>query len=206
MLCNSARRVSENWDIGALRGKRQRTRRRANAGSQVSAGRQPSARDAFLHGARPEKISANDRGCAEIQERRARNVSASGGDLRDRSGRRPMGELPEGRRPDGPVGPPQHDNSMKSGDSAIPLSRNNNPVTQPERRCVSATRISAIRIQDSGRRLGLGAWGQAPAKAGGWTRCPIAPFPDGTGYYVIAEHGRRAPARILPLAPQTSKI
>ena len=122
------------------------------------------------------------------------------------SGRRPMGELPEGRRPDGPVGPPQHDNSMKSGDSAIPLSRNNNPVTQPERRCVSATRISAIRIQDSGRRLGLGAWGQAPAKAGGWTRWPIAPFPDGTGYYVIAEHGRRAPARILPLAPQTSKI
>jgi hypothetical protein len=135
------------------------------AGSRVSDDAQPSARDAFLHGARAGKISVSKRPTRATGDNRwlAGFLMANLSELRPA----PNGSCClRGRRPDGPI---QVRRSMtKARHVSIGIFRYRG-ITSPFTRPTEASACHHPRW-DSGRRLGRGAWVQAPAKAGGWTR------------------------------------
>ena len=98
-----------------------------------------------------------------------------------------MGVLPEERRPDGPEKVRRRMTRAWAGAIRIFRYRGiKNPLRDRPCRCVTPPETEVA----AGAR-GVGAWGRAPAKAGGWTRSAIATLRGVAGYYVIAEDESR---------------
>ena len=163
VLCSSARRVSENWDMGLLRGGGG-SRHRARGGMRVSDDGQPSARDAFLHRARRGKISVTQSAERRNRQRGRRRLPASGMEM-PASGVEAGAQwelLPEERRPDGPVKVRRmHDKSMSTCRFGIFRYRGiNHPCATGPCRRVPPPELG------SGRRPGRGGLGSGAGQSG----------------------------------------
>src|SRR5690606_2253519 len=96
-LCMSARRVSENWDIGALHGKRRRTRRHARRDHEFQTADSLARGMYFCTGPGPGKFLSAIRTGAQRQGAQGMTEGIRGIEAGAQ-----WEMLPEGRRPDGP--------------------------------------------------------------------------------------------------------